>query len=98
MEQRLLERINQEFPASDQDCVIEFLASYSGPESERVKWDILELGKGSLEKIRQYVQAAQTDYRDILYWAEYYEHDPFLRDRDPKQIVDEILAKWGKKE
>ncbi len=97
MDQRLLERIRQEFPAADQDCVVELLASYSGLESERVRWDILELSKGKVEKIRQYVQSAQTDYRDILYWAEYYENDPFVRDRDSKQIVDEILAKWGKK-
>ncbi len=39
---------------------------------------------------------AQTDYRDILYWAEYYENDPLLRGRDPKQMVDEIISKWGK--
>jgi len=43
------------------------------------------------------VKSAQTDYRDILYWAEYYKDDPMLRGRDPKQMVDEIIAKWGKK-
>jgi len=43
------------------------------------------------------VKAAQTDYRDVLYWAEYYTNDPLLRRRDPKQMVDEIITKWGKK-
>ena len=37
------------------------------------------------------------DYRDVLYWAEYYTNDPLLRRRDPKQMVDEIITKWGKK-
>jgi hypothetical protein len=95
MEQRTLERIRQEFQEPDQDGVIELLTRYSGPESDRVRWDILELSKGELGKIGEYVKAAQTDYRDILYWAEYYKNDP-LRGRDPKQMVEEI-AKWGKK-
>jgi hypothetical protein len=97
MEQRTLERIRQEFQEPDLDGVIELLASYSGPESDRVRWDILELSKGELGKIGEYVKAAQSDYRDILYWAEYYKDDPLLRGRDPKQVVEEIIAKWGKK-
>ena len=97
MEQRLLERIRREFQSADQDRVIELVASYSGPERDRVRWDILELSKGKLEKIEEYVKSAHTDYRDILYWAEYYKDDPMLRGRDPKQMVDEIIAKWGKK-
>ena len=97
MEQRTLERIRQEFQEPNLDRVIELLASYSGPESDRVRWDILELSKGELGKIGEYVKAAQTDYRDILYWAEYYTNDPLLRGRDPKKMVDEIIAKWEKK-
>jgi len=97
MEQHILERIRQEFRSADWNCVVELLASYSGPESDRVRWDILELSKGKVEKITEYVKVAQTDYRDILYWAEYYTNDPPLRGRDPKQMVDEIIAKWGKR-
>src|SRR5437763_4661857 len=97
MEQRILERISREFKRSDRDAVIQLLESYSGAETERVRWDILELSNGNVDKVRHYVQAAQTDYRDVLYWAEYYKGDPMLRRRDPKQMVDDILAKWGKK-
>jgi hypothetical protein len=97
MEQRILERIRREFQRADQNCVLELLASYSGPEGDRVRWDILELSKGELKKVGEYVKAAQTDYRDVLYWAEYYENDPMLRDRDPKRMVDEIITKWGRK-
>jgi hypothetical protein len=97
MTRRILERIRREFHGEDQNCVLELLASYSGPESDRVRWDILELSEGKLEKIGEYVKAAQTDYRDILYWAEYYKNDPLLRGRDPRQIADEIINKWGRK-
>jgi hypothetical protein len=97
MDQRILERIRRDFRAPEQDGVIDLLASYSGPESDRVRWDILELSNGELGKIGEYVKAAQGDYRDILYWAEYYKSDPLLRRRDPKQMVEEIIAKWGKK-
>jgi hypothetical protein len=62
-----------------------------------VRWDILNLSEGGLGKVRDYMKAAQTDYRDVLYWAEYFKDDPMLHGRDPKQMVSEILAKWGKK-
>src|SRR5207248_2358387 len=91
MEQRTQGRIAKEFSASEQTSVAELLGSYSGPEIERVTWDILELSKGCLENVKRYAQAAQTDYRDVLYWAEYYDSDPLLRGRDPKQMVDEII-------
>jgi hypothetical protein len=98
LEQRAQERIATEFAASDQAAVAELLESYSGPEAGRVVWDILELSKGSTEKLLQYLEVARIDYRDILYWTEYYHSDPMLQGRDPKQLADDILAKWGKKE
>ena len=97
LEQRTQERIAKEFPAAEQASVAELLLSYAGPEPARVVWDILHLSKGKLEDVRHYLKAAQTDYRDVLYWAEYYATDPMLKDRDPKQMVEEIIAKWGNK-
>ena len=95
VEQRVLDQIAKDFAAAEQASVIELLGSYSGPESGRMTWDILKLSKGSLENVRRFVKAAQIDYRDVLYWAEYYENDPMLRGRDPKQLVEEILARFG---
>jgi hypothetical protein len=97
MEQRILKRVSREFQDSDRDAVVQLLESYVGPESDRVRWDILQLSEGGVGKVRDYIKAAQTDYRDILYWAEYYKDDPMLRGRDPKKMVDEILAKLGRK-
>ncbi|MFN2622033.1 MAG: hypothetical protein ABR611_04230 [Chthoniobacterales bacterium] len=98
LEQRAQERIAREYSETDQSAVVELLESYTGPEPGRVVWDILELSNGSTEKLLQYLDVARTDYRDILYWAEYYHTDPMLQGRDPKQLADDILAKWGKKE
>jgi hypothetical protein len=97
MEQRILERVRREFQDPDRDAVVQLLESYVGAESDRVRWDVLELSQGDVGKVRDYIKAAQTDYRDVLYWAEYYKDDPMLRGRDPKKMVDEILAKLGKK-
>jgi hypothetical protein len=98
LEQCILKRITREFPAAEQASVIDLLSNYSGPENGRVAWDILALSKGSLENITRFAKAAQIDYRDILYWAEYYENDPMLRGREPKKLLEDILAKWDEKD
>ena len=97
LEERSLARIEKEFPEPERADVAALLQSYIGREAERVVWDILELSKGSCEKVRHFIKTAQEDYRDILYWAEYYDKDPMMEGRDPKQLVDEILEKFGKK-
>ena len=96
LEPRTLNRIAREFPVAEHAAIIELLNSYSGPEAPRVVWDILELSNGNAGNARAYVQAAQADYRNVLYWAEHYEEDQLLRTRDPKQMIDEILAKFRK--
>lgn len=97
LEQRTLDRIVKDFSTAERASVIELLSGYSGPENGRVTWDILALSNGSLENITRFAKAAQIDYRDILYWAEYYENDPMLRGRDPKKLIEEILTKFGEK-
>ena len=98
LEPRTLDRIAREFPVAERAAVTELLNSYSGPEAPRVVWDILELSKGNVGNARTYFQAAQADYRNVLYWAEHYEEDPLLRTRDPKQMIEEILSKFRKQE
>ena len=97
LEHRSVERVLREFPAGEQGAVTGLLNGYAGPEAERVVWDILELSKGSLENVRKYVLVAKTDYRDVIYWCEYYSTDPMLRGRDPKKMVEDLLERWGPK-
>ena len=95
LENRPLERIALEFPAPEQAAVVELLGGYAGVERERVIWDILELSKGSLENLRKYLLVAEADYRDVIYWAEYYSTDPMLQGRDLEKLVKDLLTKWG---
>ncbi|MGH8100907.1 MAG: hypothetical protein ACREIW_06395 [Chthoniobacterales bacterium] len=81
LEDRLLERVGQEFAGTEQAIVVELLSSYAGREAERVRWDILKLSNGSLEKVRQYIEAARVGYRDFLYWTKYFDEDLILRTR-----------------
>lgn len=52
-------------------------------EIERVHIGILDLAQGDVAKVLNYVKAARQDYRDILYWAFYYDDDPFRLLEEP---------------
>jgi hypothetical protein len=75
--------------------VLSLLGLYAGPEAERVVWDILVLSNGDVAQVIKYVGDANRDYRDVLYWAEYHDTDPMVQGRDAKEIVNEILEKFG---
>lgn len=51
--------------------VMQILARYGGPERVRVQLGVLKCAGGDLEKVRQGVQLATQDYRDIIACAEY---------------------------
>lgn len=70
------------------------LASYTGPEPDRVKLGILKAADCQLERIRYFCGVASDDWRDLLCEAEY----PLssrkwgLKDRDPEKY-EKLLAK-----
>ena len=97
LDEHTLERIADDYAPAEQETVAQLLQSYSGPESARVIWDILELSQGDSQKLLEFIHCAQRDYRDVLYWAEYFDTDPMLKGRDPKKLVEDLLAKWGTK-
>ena len=71
---QILERKLQRLFPSDEDRVrvrailAELIA---GVEGERVALAVLKLAGSDLGELRRCVDAARTDYRDILAWAEY---------------------------
>jgi hypothetical protein len=69
--ERVAEAVRLAFGASDERAAVEALSAYDGRESERVHLAALKLAQGDLERLRHNVQVARTDYRDVLYWAEY---------------------------
>lgn len=72
------------FPTEDVFVVLNMLDEYGlqeyERERERVQMGILFLSKGSVDLLLHNIEQAKLDYRNILYWAEYHEHD---RRRNP---------------
>ncbi|HSS65236.1 MAG TPA: hypothetical protein VLS27_12450 [Gammaproteobacteria bacterium] len=68
-------KIRQYWP-HDADDVMEALDRYGDPSPAeagraRVQLAVLKLANGSLERLREYVDLARRDYRDVLALAEY---------------------------
>jgi hypothetical protein len=63
------------FPPEEIETAMTVLDTYGTAayelERERVQLAILKLSAGQIDQLRHYTQAAKTDYRDVLYWAEY---------------------------
>ena len=60
------------FQEADRPAVLAALMACGlGRGAARVQLAILVLADGDLNKIEQLVTAANEDYRDVLYWAEY---------------------------
>jgi hypothetical protein len=67
----LSDAIAKVFAEPQRAAAAEALESFDGNERIRVQLAILALSGGDLEHLRDMVRAAQLDYRDVLYWAEY---------------------------
>jgi len=63
------------FPDGDAATIVAILDLYGieahEPERERVQLAILKLSCGDADRLLATVQAANEDYRDVLWWAEY---------------------------
>jgi hypothetical protein len=60
------------FPEAERPVVRAALRGYKfGREAARVRLAILALADGNLAEVERLVAAANADYRDVLYWAEY---------------------------
>jgi len=63
-------------------------------ERERVQLAILKLSEGNEEKLRQLVDVAKRDYRDVLFWAEYPE-EAKIDTPEKRRKVRELFEKLG---
>jgi hypothetical protein len=73
-------RVHSDFSQADRPSVVNALEMYHGPEPDRVRRCIVHLAAGALEKIGHFVQVANADHRDVIYWAEYDTDDRRVRD------------------
>jgi hypothetical protein len=70
--EKLLAKIRQAFPDADPADIRRQLDEYTGPERPRVQLAIVKLSdEDGRDSPKHYVDAALTDYRDVLAWAEY---------------------------
>jgi hypothetical protein len=88
------------FPSSDPATILGVLDLY-GTESyererERVQLAIVALSEGNEDKLLHFVQAAKTDYRDVLHWQA---SGPLSESEGHKlqQAALGLIEKWGKR-
>jgi hypothetical protein len=90
----VFDRVVKEYSPDMRPTVEAQLRRYSAAEyasePERVQLAILELAKGNVRDVAQYTKAALNDYRDVLYWAYYYDDDPFW---PLTGLIDELVEK-----
>jgi hypothetical protein len=71
----VLRIIRRDFPPEQRDEVLELLRvcdeGLEAPGTPRLHLAVLKLSAGSVDAVRMHVQAARTDFRDVLSAAEY---------------------------
>jgi len=73
-------KLEADFGPDDMATVRNLLAEYKGKESPRVIRCILHLAEGDTNKLLHFINAANSDYRDVIYWAEYDKGDQRAHD------------------
>ena len=68
--------IQQAFPKMQSDAtqIIEIVLQ-DQPENERTARCIIFLAEGDLQILRTMAKVAKEDYRDVIFWAEYTNHE-----------------------
>jgi hypothetical protein len=64
-------KLASDFPVELPAAVLALLDEYRHHEKERVIRCILHLAEGRIERLRDLVESANLDYRDVVLWAEY---------------------------
>lgn len=60
-------------------------------ECPRVQLAVLKLASGKIEDLRRYIEAAKSDYRDVLASAEYpayFQHGTFASEAERENIIE----------
>jgi hypothetical protein len=84
----LRQKITEQFPQEESAQVLTLLNQYESAAAAgrlRVQLAILQLSQGDVDKLREYVEVARTDYRDVLFWAETPEQAKAVKVRVPQQ-------------
>jgi len=86
------------FPQSDAATIFGILDLYGiepyERDKERVQLAIVELSAGDEDKLRHFLQAAKSDYRDVLHWQA---SGPLSAEEGQRlqQEAQNLLDRWG---
>ncbi|MBK8904771.1 MAG: hypothetical protein IPM53_26565 [Anaerolineaceae bacterium] len=72
-EEILRQKVTEQFPNEVPEKILALLNRYESTSAAgrlRVQLAILKLSEGNVDKLREFVEVARTDYRDVLFWAE----------------------------
>ena len=89
--------IGRDFPPEDRGQVVNILIKYGRGDGRRnrVCAAALKLADGDIEQLERYIDAARSDYRDVLAWAEYPAYmDCVLGPKDESEAKALIDADW----
>jgi hypothetical protein len=84
------------FSEPDRPAALAVLRRYCGPETPRVHRAVLALSEGELAKLSAMVEAANTDYRDVLYWAEYPDESTPGTQKQKRAAAQRMAARYRK--
>ncbi|MAT97502.1 MAG: hypothetical protein CL608_10205 [Anaerolineaceae bacterium] len=93
----LRQKVAEQFPDEDSAKILALLYRYESPAAAgrlRVQLAILKLSKGNVDRLREYVEVARTDYRDVLFWAETPEQTKVVSPRIANHQQQEARAKF----
>lgn len=73
-------KLEADFPNEDLVTIQGLLDDYTGKERLRVIRCVVQLAEGNPDRLLHFIRAAKTDYRDVIYWAEYNRNDQRIHD------------------
>ena len=80
----IIAKIQHDFDKGEVVPVIELISEFSAEDREtfndRVLRCVIYLSKGSFSELARNLAHARTDWRDVIYWAEYDANDARIRD------------------
>jgi hypothetical protein len=84
------------FSEADRPAALAALRRYCGPETPRVHRAVLTLSGGKLGDLEAMITAANEDYRDVLYWAEYPEESTPGTQKQKREAARRMAVRWRK--
>lgn len=74
------ERLRADYPNEQLATLQALLSEYDSKERARVVRSVVHLAEGNVDRLLHFIGCATTDYRDVIYWAEYDRNDQRIRD------------------